>query len=946
MNPVQLCGELSRASGCEVRGDALTRQLYATDASIHQVEPLGVAFPKSAAETAALVRAAAAAGVPLTARGAGSGLAGGALGSGVIVELARHNRGISEFNPETRTVRVGAGVVLDQLNAFLQGHGLVFGPDVATSSRATLGGMIANNSSGARAPVYGATINHVESVEVVLADGSVAVLGADSPDLRDRLTPVDALIAAHAEEILTRFHDRFPKRWPGYGLDRYLRARPGGMDLSKLIGGSEGTLALVFSAKVRAVEPPKSKGLGLLFFDSINDAFQAVPPLLPLRPAAIEQIDDLLFDQTRGQAPFAAARQLLDLDARPCASILIVEFYDDEREKLPLLEKMGLGRRFLSTTDPREMAQVWNLRKAGLSLLTGCPGSAKPTAGIEDMCVPPETLPEYVARLREILDRSGFKASFYGHAGSGLLHVRPVVDMHKGEDIRRFRQLEAEVAGLVAEFRGSITGEHGVGIAHTEFVAEHVGPVLLDVMRGVKHAFDPANLLNPGKIIDTGEWRCDTRLRQGDGAAIPVPFEPVLAYAAKDKSFTGNLEQCNGCGGCRKDGPTMCPTFQATGEELMTTRGRANIIRAVLEGRVETPAGPLLSDELEKAVGNCLACRACATECPSNVNLPLLKAELLHARHRRHGAPLSARVFSRVDLLGELGCAAPRVTNLMLAWPPARRVMRSLLGVSEKRPLPPYTRDRFDRWFVRRAVAAAPKPRGRVVLWDDCFVRFNEPNIGRAAVRVLEAAGFGVALPAGRACCGRPAFSMGMLGTARDFGRRNLELLRGGTDPVIFLEPSCWSMFREDYRELGLDGAEEVAARCVLFEQFIDALLAKEPDALRFSGAPARAAVHAHCHAKAASDPAAALRVAARVPGAEASLLDTGCCGMAGAFGAMGDKYDLSVAVASPLIEKVNALPRGTDFIASGTSCRHQTTHLSKARPLHFAEWLADRLAE
>jgi len=386
----------------------------------------------------------------------------------------------------------------------------------------------------------------------------------------------------------------------------------------------------------------------------------------------------------------------------------------------------------------------------------------------------------------------------------------------------------------------------------------------------------------------------------------------------------------------------MCPTFQATGEELMSTRGRANLIRAVLEGRITGPNGPLLAEELEQALSNCIACRGCGSECPSNVNLPLLKAELVHARQQKHGVPLGARVFSRVDLLGAAGCLVPFLANAMLEWKPLRRVMKSALGISEKRPLPRFASQRFDRWFKRRPRKSGT--RGRVILWDDCFVNCYEPNIGKAAVRVLEAAGYEVVLPEGRACCGRPAFSMGRLDVVRDFGNTNLALLRGGSEPILFLEPSCYSMFREDYRELKLDGAEAVAERGVLFEEFIDTLLAREPEALVFNGAPARAASHAHCHSKALTDTAALRRLAEKAPNASAVLLDTGCCGMAGAFGALDAKYDLSLAVASPLVEKVNALAADTDLIASGTSCRHQITHLTAKAPLHFAEWLAARL--
>jgi FAD/FMN-containing dehydrogenase/Fe-S oxidoreductase len=934
------CRKIARETGLDLRCDDMTRQMFATDASLHQLVPAAVAFPKGTAEAAAIMAACVAEKVPVTARGSGSGLAGAALGDGLVVDFSRYNRGISAFDPEKRTVRVQAGVVLDQLNAFLQPHGLTFGPDVATSSRATLGGMIANDSSGARAPIYGTTISHVQSIEAVMADGTVAELRPGA--LPRIMEPLDRLIAGQAQNIRERFHDGICKRWPGYGVDRYLRVRDMGPDPVKLMGGSEGTLALLCFATLRLMPLPKSKGLGLIFFDKPQDAFDASLAVRPLKPAAIENIDDTLFGQTRGQRAFQAARDLLELDGKPCGSILIVEFYEDEQEKLPLLEGLGLGLRTRVFTDPREMALVWNLRKSGLSLLTGCPGPAKPAAGIEDMCVPPERLPEYTKELQKLIDGAGFHASFYGHVGAGLLHVRPMVDMHKGADIKRFRKLSEDVADLVSAFKGSIVAEHGVGIAHTEFVAGHIGPEMMSLMQRIKTAFDPKNLLNPGKILDDGRYKMDTNLRQGDGAEITLPFEPVLEFAAKDHSFVGSLEQCNGCGGCRKDAPVMCPTFQATGEELMSTRGRANLIRAVLEGRITGPNGPLLAEELEQALSNCIACRGCGSECPSNVNLPLLKAELVHARQQKHGVPLGARVFSRVDLLGAAGCLVPFLANAMLEWKPLRRVMKSALGISEKRPLPRFASQRFDRWFKRRPRKSGT--RGRVILWDDCFVNCYEPNIGKAAVRVLEAAGYEVVLPEGRACCGRPAFSMGRLDVVRDFGNTNLALLRGGSEPILFLEPSCYSMFREDYRELKLDGAEAVAERVVLFEEFIDTLLAREPEALVFNGAPARAAIHAHCHSKALTDTAALRRLAEKAPNASAVLLDTGCCGMAGAFGALDAKYDLSLAVASPLVEKVNALAADTDLIASGTSCRHQITHLTAKAPLHFAEWLAARL--
>lgn len=940
---VRRLAALSRETGCEIRSDDLTRQLFATDASIHQMTPLAVAFPRGGAEAAAVMQGAAVEGVPIIPRGAGSGLCGGAIGDGLVLDFSRHNRGIHDFNPEVRTVRVEAGVVLDQLNAFVGGHGLSFGPDVATSSRATFGGMIANNSSGARAPLYGTTIDHVISLEAALTDGRIVELGVDRGGMHEHLDSIDSLIQAHAPEIRERFHEGIVKRWPGYALDRYLRAP---RDLSKLMAGSEGTLASILSATIRLVPLPKSKGIGLVFFDTLEAAMEATVELLDMNPAGIEHIDDVLFNQTRGQLAFKAARDLLELDAKPCKSILLVEFYEDELDKLDQLERRAIGVRKHICRSAAEMNHVWNLRKAGLSLLTGRAGPAKPVAGIEDAAVPPAKLPEYVAGVRELMAPLGLDASYYGHAASGLLHIRPVIDLHRAEDIAKFRTLSEGVSALVRQFRGSFTAEHGVGISHTEFMDEHIGPELLGVMRRIKEIFDPGDVMNPGRIFDDGRFKIDNYLRQGADAKIDLPFAPKLAFAAKDKSFVGNLEQCNGCGGCRKDAPTMCPTFIATGEEIMSTRGRANVIRAVLEARLGSGENPVLSAELDEAISNCLSCKACTTECPSNVNMALLKAELLYARLKTTGVPLGTRLISRVDLLGELASMAPRLANASMQWRWLRRLLEKATGLSTRRPLPAYAPQPFHRWFRQRKTKSLRVVRGQVILWDDCFVRYNEPEIGRAAVRVLEAAGFAVRLLEGRACCGRPAFSMGRLDIAENFGRRNLALLEGGKDLILFLEPSCYSMFKEDYRELGLKGAEALSERAVLFEDFMAQTLEEAPDALCFKPAAASTAIHAHCHCKAITGAGNMPRLAARIPENRVTMLDTGCCGMAGAFGALENKYDLSVKVAEPLVRLVQGLAPGTRLIASGTSCRHQIEHLTGAQPLHMAELLSEALME
>ena len=930
-----------KAANCDVAVDNLTRQLYATDASLYQIEPLAVAFPRNAVQASDIIQAAAQVGVSVTPRGAGTGLAGGAIGEGLVIDFARHNRQIWDFNKERRTVRVGAGVVLDHLNQYLHPLGFCFGPDVATSSRATLGGMIANDSSGAYTPVYGTTGLHVNELEIVLADGEVVTVGPGHDTLPQQRAVLEDLVSFNSLTITGSFPDGLLKHWPGYGLARLARQPD---NLLHLLAGSEGTLAAIISAELKVVPLPANRGVGLLFFASVSEAMQATVALLDLQPAAIEHIDRPLFDQTRGQREFQAVRDLLELDTRPCQAILIVEFFGDAEDRLAQLKKRSLGLRKLILQTPAEAGLVWAMRKAGLSLLTSCKGDAKPVAFIEDAAVRPQDLPAYVNSLQKLMRRLELEASYYGHAAAGLLHVRPVLDLHRAEDLRKYRQIADEVAALVKQFKGTLSGEHGVGMARTEYLPKQLGEEVYQLMRQIKQTFDPHNLFNPGKIISDGRYKIDRNLRIGAGHPLKLPFQPHLAFAARDGSFTANLEQCNGCGGCLKATPVMCPTFIATGEEIMSTRGRANAIRAVLELR-GIDDDPLLSDELDAALSNCLSCKGCATECPSNVNLPLLKAELLHGRIRRHGPTLHERFFSSADRLGRIGCAMPTLANALLGLTPLGYLGSRLLGLTTRRPLPRFASQRFDDWFARRH-SHAGKFRGPVILWDDTFVRYHEPNIGMAAVRVLETAGYEVQLLAGRKCCGRPAFSQGNLDEAIELGRHNLDLLNQtpATTPIVFLEPSCYSMFLEDYRELKLPGLERIADRCFLFEEFMESLLQQAPNALQFHGRNERIVIHVHCHAKTLVDLNWMRRLPQRLPAREVYLLNTGCCGMAGGFGMLEAKYELSVKVAEPLIQQIKDQPFGTTVVASGASCRQQIKHLAHVRLRHMAEVLAEAL--
>ena len=973
-----------RQTGCDARFDNLTRQLYSTDASIYQIHPVGAAFPKTAEQASLVIHATADAGLSITPRGAGTSLVGNAIGDGLIVDFSRYNRQITDLDLEKRSVRVGAGVVLDQLNEFLKPHGFCFGPDVATSSRATLGGMIANNSSGARCPIYGTTADHVISLEIVLADGRVEKIGASHESLVCEQAKIEKLVRAASTEMAERWPPGLIKRWPGYGIERFLRVPN---DLTNILAGSEGTLAAIFSAELKISPLPREKGLGLIFFASVAEAMQATVELLDLKPAAIEHIDRPLLDQTKGQLQFQAARDLLELESKPCESILIVEFYEDVAERLSVLQSKKIGLRTKILTDPAQMNMVWSVRKSGLSLLTGCIGPAKPVAFIEDAAVRPAQLPDYVRGLQSIMKPLGLTASYYGHAASGLLHVRPVLDMHSAADLKKFRQVADETSALVRQFKGSLSAEHGVGIARTEYMRDQLGNQLLEVMREIKRAFDPKNVFNPGKIFADGsepdghQHRIDNHLRENFTRPLELPFQPVLAFAFKDRSFTGNLEQCNGCGGCLKQSGIMCPTFIATHDEVMSTRGRANIIRAALELRTNGH-DPLKSAELDAALSNCLSCKGCTPECPSNVNLALLKAEMLHARWRRDGLPLRERILSNVDLLGKLGCLMPRLTNRLLGFKAARIAMEKTIGISGRRSLPHYASERFDKWFAKhcrasvsdatdkqgrsadaRRRAAASLRRGPVILWDDTFVRYHEPHIGMAAVKVLEALGFEVALVKNRRCCGRPAFSQGNLDAAAKLAKHNTRSPFNSQLRIRAWLPRSFALARR-HRSNSLPRTLLLVDVCRRLPRAENRKRGKHRGTLfpvreirgRFTGARTGGTsfkhesrsrgilIHPHCHAKSILNPAFMATLAERLPGRKATVLDTACCGMAGAFGALAEKYDLSLQVAQRLLDQIDNQPQGTEVIASGTSCRHQITDLTNLRPKHMAELLADAL--
>jgi FAD/FMN-containing dehydrogenase/Fe-S oxidoreductase len=970
----------------EIRFDFTTRQLYSTDASIYQIEPLGVVIPKTVDDVQAVVQIAGEMGVPITARGGGTSLSGQSIGPGLVLDFSKYLNAILDVDSAARTVRVQPGVVLDQLNRALAGQGLQFGPDVATASRANLGGMIGNNSAGSRSIVYGKTIDHVRRLGVVLADGSRTEFGpvsaADWERRAQARSPegniyraVRQVVGANVEEIRRRF-PRILRRVSGYNLDVLAAAlaphpnpSPQGGEgllaplaplgrgvggeghsnhgLHQLIVGSEGTLAVVTEAELALVSRPRARGLLVPHFASLGAAMDALAACLELGPSAVELLDQMLIDLARDNLSLRTT--MAAVQGRP-AALLMVEFSsDDDAEVVDRVER--LQRRLggvagltaaVPALDPTLRDPLWSLRSAAVPLLLGLPGDRKPVTFVEDTAVAPARLPEFVARFRELLRAHGTEGAFYGHASVGCLHIRPVLNLKDPADVQRMRRITEAVTDLVLEFGGALSGEHGDGLARSEWNRKMFGAQVYEAFRHVKHAFDPGNVFNPGRVVDAPAMT--DHLRYGPGYA---PAEPdTLFDYRRQEGFVRSIELCNGSGVCRKrKGGTMCPSFRATCDEKDSTRGRANALRLALAG--QEPLRAMRSKWVYDVLDLCLMCKACKAECPSNVDMAKLKAEFLHFYYQGRVRPLGHRAMAHIYRLNALGAPAAPLVN----WLQRRGVLRWLLekaaGIDRRRSLPELHADHFRRWFARHQPDPAAGRLGRVLLLDDCFTTFNEPDIGRSAVRVLERAGYAVEL-AGLTCCGRPMVSKGFLPEARSLIQaqlpRLLPRLADGT-PLLGLEPSCLLTLSDEWPELVPGSSTRLVAAAA---RLADAWLADQAGAgrcdLAMAPRPEKCLVHGHCHQKALlglGGTTAALRL---VPDLEVVPLDTGCCGMAGSFGFEKEHYDLSVAVAKlELLPALEAEPEAV-VVAPGTSCRHQIKDLAGRRALHPLEVLAGTL--
>ena len=943
--------ELANSIGGEVRFDAVSRALYSTDASVYQIQPAGIVIPRNREDILRSLEICRRHHCPITMRGGGTSQCGQSIGPGLQIDISKYYNRLLEVNAEERWARVEPGIVLDELNAQLAPLGLRFAPDISTASRATIGGMMANNAAGARSVWWGRTIDHVLEMVVALSDASVAhfreiprgqVPAGDTLEAACYRTVLD-LAAEHAAEIDRRY-PKILRHVGGYNLDEFADlAKP--VNLVKIMVGSEGTLGIVLEAKLRLVPLPKAKAVMVIMFNDLLESLAATPAILEHKPSAVEVMDKSILDYTRQNTNLDRIRNTY-IEGDP-ASTLTVEFYDDRKEDLPArlgaleddLRARKFGYAYRSETDPASQAKIWSLRENSLGLSMAMKGDAKSVSFVEDTAVAPEKLRDYIDRFLEIIHRHGTTAGIYAHASVGCLHVRPVINLKTEEGVRKFEIMAQEVADLVLEYGGALSAEHGDGFTRSPFNEQMFGPVLYEAFRQVKRAFDPAGILNPGKIVDAPPLTANLRF----GPKYQTPDPPTWFDFSEFGGLGAAVEMCSGIGACRKKlSGTMCPSYMATRDEAHATRGRANILRMAMTGRLgETGLGDRgVYDVLDL----CLQCRACKAECPIGVDVARFKSEFLADYWKRHGTPLRARALGNIHRLSVWGSRFAPLSNWIAAAGPTRWMMEKLLGIDCRRSMPAWKRQTFERWLAGNSPRSSAAGT-RVTLFNDTFLNHYDPEIGIAALTVLERGGCQVSVVR-PGCCGRPAISQGLLAQAKEQVTRVVEALypiaeRG--EKILFAEPSCLSVLKDDAAAL-LRGdlqrkARTVAGACMLFDEFAAKL------DLPLAAGPKRVLVHCHCHQKSLGLLEATMSLLNRIPQAKVVDLDAGCCGMAGSFGYYKGHYEVSEAIANRrLLAEARKMGPDDVLVATGTSCRHQVAELGGTKATHPAELICDLL--
>jgi len=967
---------LRRTLKGEVLFDRAARGRYSTDASIYQIEPVGIVIPRDETDLALALDVARDAKAALLPRGAGTSQCGQTVGAALIVDFSKYMRNVVGFDKDRAEVTVQPGVVLDQLNAWLRPHGLWYPVDVSTSAQCTLGGMAGNNSCGSRSIRYGNMVHNVAAMDVILADGTRARFDSKRPEdmqpaVRVIADKVAALAFAERDEI-ERMFPKVLRRVAGYNLDIFFpqSERPyttdNSVNLAHLLVGSEGTLAVTERLTLKLSPLPKAKTLGVVNFASFYKAMESAQHIVKLKPTAVELVDRTMIELARANPAFRPVIEKA-LIGKPEA-ILLVEFAGEQREDqlrdlgrlVELMGDLGLPGSVVEMPEPGPQAALWEVRKAGLNIMMSMKGDGKPVSFIEDCAVPLEHLADYTQRLTEVFSRHGTRGTWYAHASVGTLHVRPILDMRQ-DGAEKMRAIAEEASAMVRAYKGAYSGEHGDGLVRSEWVSWQFGPRLTKAFEAIKELFDPENRLNPGKIVRPSRMDDRTLFRFKPGYH-GIDYKPALDWSAWNVQndprteqltapgsggdptggFAKATEMCNNNGHCRKfDAGTMCPSFRVTRDEIHLTRGRANTLRLALSGQLGPEA--LTSEAVAQAMDLCVSCKGCKRDCPTGVDMARMKIEVRSARRMRKGLSVRDR------LIGDLPAMAPWARRLPwlfnLAW-----LVQPLMGFAKKRALPKW---RHDTFLATTEVDAAD---ATVVIFADTFSNNFEPEILHAARRVLEAAGHRVAVawPAigSRAlCCGRTYLATGQVDKARDEAERLLEALHPYVQrgvPVVGLEPSCLFTLRDEFLALGLgERARATAENAFLFEEF----LAREKKAGRLALdlkpiEQKTALLHGHCHQKAFGAMSAVQEALALVPDLAVKPIDSSCCGMAGSFGYEAEHYAASIAMAElSLLPAVRQADSGALVVADGTSCRHQIADGANRHALHVAQVLDRALA-
>jgi len=945
----------SRIAG-SLRTDEMTRALYATDASMYAMEPLGVLVPRRREDVQAALEVASDLGIAVLPRGGGSSLAGQGVNTALVIDFTVHLNDILEIDPETQTARVEPGVTLDDLNRAAAEHGLMVGPDPASANRATLGGMLANNSTGTHSITYGNFIRHVQRAEVLLADGTPAVFGPlDRNGWQERMRAdglegaiyrgLEALLADGGRDTIEADTPSHWRRNNGYRLETLLEEE---RNLAKLLCGSEGTLAVATEITCGLVEKPAQTALGVAHFETRDDALRAVTTVLDTDPTAVELFDGVAIERTQ-QTPGYADR-LTFLDGTPGA-VLITEYTGDSAGEVTaqldaldqVLTDSERGYSVVRVVEPDAIDNVWSIRKEGLGLLMGVEGDYKPWAFIEDASVPVENLADYIDELSTFVDETDTRAAYYAHASAGCLHVRPFVNTRDEAEVEKMERIARESLDLVKKYGGVVSSEHGDGLVRGWANPEILGEDLYELCRTAKSVFDPDRILNPGRVVDAPPMT--EHLRMGPDYQTR-PFRTELDFSGEG-GFAGAVEKCNGNGACRKlRAGTMCPSFMATREEKDSTRGRANALRSALAGDLSDDA--MTGDEMADVMDLCIQCKACKTECPSNVDMAKIKTEWQHHYWEENAMPLRTRLFAWQPDWARWVSGTPLAT--VVNWLGRRRPLRALgeqlLGIDAERDVPPFAPQTFRQWFRAQEWPAADESGPRVVLFADSFNGCHTPPPLQAAARFLHATGHRVELPGPRTCCGRTLLSKGQVSAAQRRALRTVEVLHPYAEdgvPIVGLEPSCILTLRDEFLDLlpGEPRAETVAEAVYTFEEYV----AERAEAGAFADVTwtpegDEMLVHGHCHQKALTGTEATER-ALSLPGYRVTAVDGGCCGMAGAFGYEAEHVDVSKQMAElRLAPAVRSAAPDTTIAAPGFSCRSQIKDVTDRTARHPAELL------